>query len=134
MSLEEQRRYLTEDPDIEQDVRDELANVGFARLGFIGLAVDHGVVELTGFTDSYAQKWEIERAASRVIGVRDVRDYLDVRPPEAAQRADSHIASAARCVLEWNARVPATIDVEVTDGAVRLRGTVERFAQREAAE
>jgi len=134
MSVEEQRRYRTEDSDVEQDVRDELANLGSAGHGFIGLAVDRGVVELTGFTDSYAQKWEIERAASRVIGVRDVRDYLEVRPPEAALRADSDIAAAARCVLEWNARVPATVEVEVTDGAIRLVGVVERFAQREAAE
>jgi osmotically-inducible protein OsmY len=134
MSLEEQQRYLTEDPDVEQDVRDELGILGFARRGFIGLAVDHGVVELTGFTDSYAQKWEIERAASRVIGVRDVRDYLEVRPPGAAQRADSRIASAARCLLEWNARVPATVEVEVTDGELRLRGIVELLSQREAAE
>jgi osmotically-inducible protein OsmY len=134
MSLEEQRRYLAEDPDVEKDVRDEVGNLGFSRRGFIGLAVDHGVVELTGFTDSYAQKWEIERAASRVIGVRDVRDYLEVRPAEAGQRADSLIALAARCALEWDARVPPTVEVEVTDGALRLHGTVERFAQRDAAE
>jgi osmotically-inducible protein OsmY len=107
---------------------------GFARRGFIGLSVDQGVVELAGFTESYAQKWQIERAASRVIGVRDVRDYLEVRSPDTAQRADADIASAARFVLAWSASVPATVDVEVTDGALRLRGVVERFAQREAAE
>jgi osmotically-inducible protein OsmY len=69
-----------------------------------------------------------------VIGVRDVRDYLEVRSPDTAQRADADIASAARFVLAWSASVPATVDVEVTDGALRLRGVVERFAQREAAE
>ena len=134
MSVDEQVPYLSEDPDVEQDVRDALETLGLSRRGFVGIAVDHGVVRITGFIDSYAQKWLIERAVSRVIGVRDVRDYLEVRPPESAQRADAHIASAARCALEWDARVPMGVGVEVTDGVLRLVGAVERFAQREAAE
>ena len=133
MSVEEQIPYPTEDPDVERDVRDALGNLGLSRRGFVGITVDHGVVQLTGFTDSYAQKWLIERAVSRVIGVRDVRDHLEVRPPEPA-RADAHIALAARCALEWDVRVPRGVGVEVTDGVLRLVGAVERFAQREAAE
>lgn len=133
MSVEEQVPYLPEDLDVEQDVRDALRNVETSRRGFVGITVDQGVVQLTGFTDSYAQKWLIERAVSRVIGVRDVRDHLQVRPPEPA-RADAHIALAARCALEWDARVPAGVGVEVTDGVLRLVGAVERFAQRDAAE
>ena len=134
MSVQEQVAYLTEDSDVEQDVRDALANSGISRRGFVGISVDHGVVRLTGFTESYAQKWLIERAVSRVIGVRDVRDYLEVRPLESTQRADAHIALAARCALEWDARVPMGVGVEVTDGVLRLYGVVECFAQREAAE
>lgn len=134
MSLDEQLRHLTEDPEVEEDVRDELGSLGIAHRGFVGITVDHGVVQLTGFTDSYAQKWAIERAASRVIGVRDVRDYLEVRPSPSTQRSDENIASAARSALEWDARVPDGLGVEVTDGALRLHGTVDRFAQREAAE
>ena len=134
MSVEEQVPYLSVDRDVEQDVRDALEASGVSRRGFVGIAVDRGVVQITGFTDSYAQKWLIERAVSRVIGVRDVRDYLEVRPPEPAQRTDAQIAMAARSALEWDARVPTGVGVEVTDGALRLVGSVERFAQREAAE
>lgn len=134
MPVEEPVPYLTEDSDVEQDVRDALGNLGIPRGEFVGISVDHGVVQLTGFTESYAQKWLIERAVSRVIGVRDVRDYLEVRPLESTQRADAHIALAARRALEWDARVPTGVGVEVTDGVLRLQGAVERFAQREAAE
>lgn len=134
MPVEEHVPYLTEDSDVEQDVRDALGNQGIPRGEFVGISVDHGVVQLTGFTESYAQKWLIERAVSRVIGVRDVRDYLEVRPLESTQRADAHIALAARRALEWDARVPTGVGVEVTDGVLRLQGAVERFAQREAAE
>lgn len=134
MSVEDNAPYLSEDPDVERDVRDAVETLGISRRGFVGIAVDHGVVQITGFTDSYAQKWLIERAVTRVIGVRDVRDYLEVRPPERAQRTDTQIALAARCALQWDARVPMGVGVEVTDGVLRLVGVVERFAQREAAE
>lgn len=134
MSVEGQPHHLISDFEIANDVRDELANLEIARRGFIGITVDQGVVQLTGCSDSYAQKWVVERAVSRVIGVRDVRDYLEVRPLESSQRTDSHIALAARCALGWDARVPPGVAVDVTDGALRLHGTVERFAQRESAE
>jgi osmotically-inducible protein OsmY len=125
---------LADDSEVEQDVRTALNDLGISRRAFIGISVDHGVVHLTGFTDSYAQKCMIERAVSRIIGVRDIRDYLAVRPPHTAQRPDAHIALAAECALEWDARVPIAVGVQVTDGVLRLFGTVEQFAQREAAE
>jgi osmotically-inducible protein OsmY len=125
---------MTENPDLEQDVRDTLGNLAVSHLGLVGITVDRGVVQLTGFTDSYARKWLIQRAVSRVIGVRDIRDYLEVRPPEPAQRTDAQVALAAQCALEWDARVPMGVDVDVTDGVLRLCGTVDQFAQREAAE
>ena len=134
MLMQPQSKHVTDDPEVEQEVRDALANLGISRMGFVEINVEEGVLHLTGFTDSYAQKWLIERAASRVIGVRDIRDYLEVRPPGTAPRADAHIAQTARCALAWDARVPAGIGVQVTDGTLRLFGTVERFAQREAAE
>lgn len=131
---EEQEGYLSVDPDLEHDVRDAVGDLGISARGLVGIAVDHGVVRLTGFTESYAEKWVIERTVSRVIGVRDVLDYLEVRPSETAQPADPQIALAARCALEWDARVPGGLGVKVTDGVLRLYGAVERFAHREAAE
>jgi osmotically-inducible protein OsmY len=125
---------LTEDRDIEQAVRAELGVSLDARVpGLVSVAVQQGAVSLTGFVDSYAQKWAAERAAARVAGVRDVRDYLAVLPPNDA-REDGRIRSAVRGALQWDARVPAGVQGEVTDGVVRLRGVVERLSEREAAE
>lgn len=134
MLAQEQAGGLTADPDLEHDVWDAFGNLGISTWWFVGIAVDQGVVRLTGFTDSYADKWLIEREVSRVIGVRDVRNYLEVRPSEHAQPADAQIALAARCALEWDARVPRGVGVKVTDGVLRLYGSTERFVQREAAE
>lgn len=134
MLMETHARELIGDPDVEQDIRDALVNLGISRWSFVEVAVNRGVVRLTGSTDSYSQKLLIERTVGRVIGVRDIRDYMEVRPPEAAQRPDAHIAIAARFALEWDARVPLGVCVEVTDGVLRLYGSVDRFTEREVAE
>jgi osmotically-inducible protein OsmY len=96
--------------------------------------VDRGVVHLSGSADSYARKWAIERAVGRVVGVRDVRDHLEVCPSVDHHREDDDIQAAARRALEWDARVPEGIRAAVTDGVLRLHGTVERFSHRDATE
>ena len=124
-----------QDHEIEQDVRAELRTAqSFTRYDFVGVAVDRGIVFLTGCADSYAQKWAIERAAGCVVGVKDVRDHLDVRPPQEAARGDRQIERAVKRALEWDARVPGGVRARVTDGVVRLHGAVGRFPQRDAAE
>jgi osmotically-inducible protein OsmY len=84
--------------------------------------------------ESYAQKWAIDRAVRRIVGVKDLCDFLHVRPPDAAAPDDRRIAQAANQALHWDARVPQGIRAEVTNGVLRLSGAVERFCQREAAE
>jgi osmotically-inducible protein OsmY len=125
-----------EDHEIEQDVRAELAleQSSTDRQRFVGVSVECGVVRLTGSAGSYAQKRAFERAAGRVVGVTDVRDHVDVRPADDVRRADRGLERAARHALEWDARVPEGITVDVTDGVLQLRGAVARFAEREAAE
>ena len=128
-------QHSNEDRHIERAVRAELSeSLDATGRRFVSVAVDHGMVCLTGFVDSYAQKWAVERAAARVVGVRDVRNYLDVLPPTDPSLEDGRIRSAANCALEWDARVPGRVYGDVTDGVLRLRGVVERFSEREAAE
>jgi osmotically-inducible protein OsmY len=125
----------TEDDAIERDVRAELdLTEAVAAAGSIRIAVRDGVVYLTGLADSYAQKWACERAASRVGGVKVVRDHLDVHPAEGRRRDDRQIEQAARSAHSWDARVPDGVRARVTDGVLRLEGTVGRFAERAAAE
>ena len=135
MSLRDRLRRPKGDHEIEQDVRAELkADQSIAGYDFVVVTVDDGVVYLTGSADSYAQKWAIERTAGRVVGVRDVRDHLDVRLPRDAARGDRQIERAARRALDWDARVPDGVRAGVTDGVVRLHGAVDRCSQRDAAE
>jgi osmotically-inducible protein OsmY len=69
-----------------------------------------------------------------VVGVKDVRNHLEVCPSSDNHREDGHIKVAAQRTLEWDARVPRSVRVEVTDGVLRLHGTAAHLAQREAAE
>lgn len=128
-------QHLNEDSHIEQAVWAELS-VSLDATGrrFVSVTVEHGVVSLTGFVDSYAQKWAAEHAAARLVGVKDVRNYLDVLPPQDPSGEDRRIWKAATQALEWDARVPDGVYGDVTDGVLRLRGVVKRFPEREAAE
>ncbi len=121
------------DPEIHQDVRAELSIERDGRGRSLDVSVQNGVVSLTGLVDSYSEKWAIHRAVRRIVGVKELRDYLHVRPPANAPN-DRRIARMANLALGWDARVPNGIRVDVTDGVLRLRGAVERFSQREAVE
>ena len=127
----EQRRARKRDPEIHHDVRAELSIEQDGGRRSIEVSVRHGVVFLTGLVDSYAEKWAIDRAVMRIVGVRDLRDNLHVRPPVTAALNDRLIARTADLALVWDARVPNGIRADVV---LRLRGAVERFYQREAAE
>jgi osmotically-inducible protein OsmY len=63
---------LYSDDDIRKDVLAELEWEPGPRNDDIAVGVRDGVVTLAGFTDSYADKWRAERAASRVRGVKAI--------------------------------------------------------------
>src|SRR5947209_3853458 len=58
----------------------------------IAVSVKNGVVALSGFVRSYAQKVEAERTAKRVLGVTGLANDIDVRLPIFNQRPDPDIA------------------------------------------
>jgi len=101
----------------------------------IGVAVNDGVVTLTGWVDSYAKRWGAEEAAYRVRGVKAVANDVEVRLPGSSERTDSDIAAAAVRALQWDNLVPADrINVTVSKGWVTLKGEVEWQYQKENAE
>ena len=70
-----------------------------------------------------------------MVGVRDVANDIEVKTPGGLKRTDTEIAHAVRQALEWNVFVPEDrITSTVTDGWVRLDGTVDTWSQRAAAE
>lgn len=101
----------------------------------VGVAVDKGVVTLSGHVASYAEKLAAERAVARIRGVRGLAEELVVRLPTAKKRDDDQIADRARRILEWDTIVPdESITIKVEHGRVTLGGTVESYHQKLAAE
>lgn len=98
----------------------------------VGVAVEEGVVTLTGFAESYADKLAIERSAKRVYGVRGVANELQVKLSD--ERNDTDIAHDCVMALRNRVSVPPQVKVTVRYGHVTLEGTVDWMYQRIAAE
>src|ERR1700720_1439190 len=88
------------DSDIKRDVEDELRWDPDIDATDIGVAVHNGVVALTGFVRSYAQKMEAERDAKRVAGVVGVANDIEVRLPALDERPDPDIVRDAVSALK----------------------------------
>jgi osmotically-inducible protein OsmY len=123
------------DSDLQRDVLDELKWEPSVNAAHIGVAVNDGVVTLTGHVPSYAEKYAAEKAAKRVYGVQAVANDLEVKLPGSLKRTDEDIAAAAVNALKSHLSVPADkIKVTVSKGWLKLEGEVEWNYQRIAAE
>ena len=99
----------------------------------IGVSVSDGVVSLSGFVDTYADKIIAEKAAKRVRGVKAVANDIEVKPP--SERIDPDIATDTVQALERSVNVPSDrISVTVKGGWLTLEGKVGWGYQKEAAE
>lgn len=97
----------------------------------IGVSAGDGVVTLTGFVDSYAEKLAAERVAKLVRGVRGVANDIVVR--QMVGRTDADIAHDAIVCLKTRPDL-GTVQLAVHHGHLTLTGQVEWLLQKEAAE
>jgi osmotically-inducible protein OsmY len=126
---------MQSDHQIRHNVLDELDFEPSVNATNIGVGVHAGVVTLSGYVSSYAEKVAAERAARRVRGVRAIAEEIQVRLPSDKKVADDQIAKRAVDILRWRIGVPADrIDVKVERGIVTLSGEVESRYQREEAD
>ncbi|MDB5927173.1 MAG: hypothetical protein JWN13_6109 [Betaproteobacteria bacterium] len=126
---------MRSDADIKRDVEMELRWDPDISADDIAVAVKDGVVTLTGFARSYAQKWQAERDAKRVAGVKAVANDIEVRLPAIDQRPDPEIARDAVSALKTQLPYSAdSIKIVVNNGWITLEGEVEWNYQKERAE
>jgi osmotically-inducible protein OsmY len=119
---------------LRQDVLDELDFEPSLDASNIGVsATDTGVVTLTGHVRNYLEKVSAVSATKRLKGVRGVADEIEVRFP-GSRIADDEIAKRAVNTLRWDAAVPDTVQVTVSNGSITLSGEVDWQFQRAAAE
>ena len=126
---------MRSDSDIKRDVEDELRWDPDIDSTDIGVSVHNGVVTLSGFVRSYAQRTEAERGAKRVAGVVGVANDIEVRLPVLDQRPDPDIARDAVNALKSELPYSSErIKVVVSEGWLTLEGDVEWNYARERAE
>lgn len=122
------------DRQLIDDVRAELNWDVAVDATDVTVTAERGVVSLGGSVGSYAQKWDIEQAAQRVVGVTALTIELSVQPANSHVRTDQDLARNVRQALEWASYLSKdTITVMVEDGWVTLSGTVEWDYQRQSA-
>jgi len=122
------------DKELHNEIFHELIDEPKVDAGAIGLAVQFGIVTLTGTVGSFSEKWAVEEAVKRVHGIRGIANELLVELPGMHRRTDTDIAQSAARLLEWNVLLPKNLSVEVTDGCVTLTGAVSHYYQLREAE
>jgi len=121
------------DAEVEFDVRDALHSDFRLASADIEATVRGGVAHLTGSVPNYGQKALAGTVAERIKGVRAVDNRLVVIP--RSPRSDVEITADVSLALAEDAAVDEDkIEVMTVDGVVYLRGSVESYAARRAAE
>ena len=126
---------MTDDEILQLNVLKELEYDSKVDAARIGVAAKGGVITLTGQVPSYAERVAAEEAARRVKGVRAIAQEIEVHLPSERHQSDTDIAERALRILDWAVPVPkGRINVEVSHGWVTLRGDVDWYHQKAAAE
>ena len=122
------------DHQLKTAVTDELAWTPSVNAEGIGVTVDGGVATLAGHVGTYPEKEEALRAAARVHGVTRSVDRIIVRHGHGVP-ADVDLAREAMAVFDRRTVVVPkdSVQVDVRDQVITLRGTVDWHYQREAA-
>jgi len=101
----------------------------------IAVKVSGGVVTLTGYVSTYADKFRAEATVKRVAGVSAVANDLAVRAPLGGRPTDPEIARGTVAALQRALpRACENIKALVHEGRVALEGVVEWHYERERAE
>lgn len=119
---------------IRQNIIDELDFDPSIDAAHIGVAVENGIVTLTGHVGSYTERVAAEKAAQKVRGVRGVVEEIKVRFGGETPPRDEDIAQRAVQMLDWSVTVPkGAVQVKVQNGWVTLSGKVDWQYQKEEA-
>ncbi|RUW86905.1 BON domain-containing protein [Mesorhizobium sp. M7A.F.Ca.US.010.02.1.1] len=122
------------DLTLRQNILDELEFEPSIDAAHIGVAVDGGIVTLTGHVSSFWEKTAAENVVKRVKGVKGLAEEIEVRLVGQKGTADDEIAKRAVDAVTWNVSIPRDkVQVKVRDGWITLTGKLEWQYQKNAA-
>jgi osmotically-inducible protein OsmY len=124
----------TKDVRLQERIWAELRVRG-VRPGSVMVEVLGGVAVLGGTVSSYAEKLAAGDAAARVPRLQRIDNLIMVVPRAPNALSDEALLSVVTSVLRWDSRVPAgRVSADVLEGQVILTGSVDKDADRAAAE
>lgn len=120
---------------LRQFILDELEFEPSLDAAHIGVTVEDGVVTLTGYVRSFAERAIAEQVIARVKGVKALAQELQVRYPQNKKTDDDQIARRALKIIAWDTTVPDDkVKIKVQNGWITLSGEVEWSYQKAGAE
>jgi len=124
-----------DDLELRHAVTEELEWAPHLDASHVAVSVRDGIVRLTGFVGSLAEKKAAERAVWHVRGVRGIAEEIEVAIPAVHHRSDDEIAHRAASVLHWDTQIPGDrIQIKAERGVVTLIGCVDWQFQKTEAE
>jgi len=122
------------DSQLQHDVMAELEWEPAVDHAEIGVAVNQGVVTLSGYVKTFTEKLAAEKAARRVQGVKAIAEEIKVRLATDSKMADHEIAKRIVDMIAWTVSIPDDkVKVKVEHGWVTLTGTVDWYFQSSEA-
>jgi osmotically-inducible protein OsmY len=110
---------MKSDAQLKYDIIEELGWDPSLNSAEVGVIVKNGIVTLTGYVGSYAEKVAVEHATQRVKGVMGVAQEIKVRLSSLDKREDADIATATRLALNWHALLSDTaVHIKVENGRI----------------
>jgi osmotically-inducible protein OsmY len=132
VNLVEVKPSLRENDDVKTDITQAFEKDPVAKKLEVQVGVEGGVVTLSGKVGSFARKRLAERLAASVRGVAEIKNEIDIVYKE--KRTDAAIKTDIRHRLRTDIRIDAgLLEVNVTDGKVRLDGVVGSAAEKTQA-
>jgi osmotically-inducible protein OsmY len=128
---------MPEDSAIAEWVTNALHRDPYTDAYQIDVTVTNGLVDLQGTVNSRFEREEASRVASKVKGVLEISNNLDVRYERELARAhgDQELKEDIETALWWSVHVPSEdIAVTVDRGVATLAGAVDTWNQRRVAE
>lgn len=122
------------DNALRQFILDELEFEPSIDAADIGVAVDGGIVTLTGHVPSYPQKLAVEQAVLRIKGVKGIAEEIQVRYHSGDGLHDDEIARRIVDMFKWSTLVPdGHVQVKVQHGWATLSGSLDWAYEKRGA-